>query len=280
MGIKILQLNVDRKRSSHDMLWHAAQDRKEDLLLVAEPNKKLAKEKGWFVDEWIDAAVIKVSKTLKIAEWGKGNGFVWIKTNDIVIYSCYFSPNRSCEFFDEFLSDIGRDIRHEVGHAILGGDFNAKSPMWGASREDKRGKILADWAMGKGLVVLNKGDRRTFQRGTGESFIDITLADDQLFRKILGWQVLELETLCWHNLIEYKIRLGPESCNKEYTRSIGKLDIGRCRELIRDAPEWTDGNLDIFGCLAISTRTDERGNPVYWWTAEIAECKTSTGEGS
>lgn len=47
----------------------------------------------------------------------------------------YISPNALERDLDKFLDDLGKSIR---GKELIGGDFNANSPMWGSPVEDRK----------------------------------------------------------------------------------------------------------------------------------------------
>lgn len=61
---------------------------------------------------------------------------------------------------------IVRDIKHDTPDApiIVTGDFNAKSPVWGETRRDRRGTTLVGWASEHGLCILNRGRASTCVR--------------------------------------------------------------------------------------------------------------------
>lgn len=76
-----------------ELLFQKAAKEEVDLMLVSEPNKTMARKKAWFSDEAYDACIIKRNLKLKISERGKGKGFVWIRVDNLYIYSIYVSPN-------------------------------------------------------------------------------------------------------------------------------------------------------------------------------------------
>lgn len=54
---------------------------------------------------------------------------------------------------------------------FTGGDFNAKSPEWGNTRLDARGRVLCDWCASLDLVVVNSGQHSTFIRRNSKSYL-------------------------------------------------------------------------------------------------------------
>jgi len=76
--------------------------------------------------------------------------------------SVYLSPNMGSAQYIRRLDAMEGCLRGRLllSYPILvAGDFNAKSPLWGSPRQDGRGRILADWAAGLCLCVLNTSSR-------------------------------------------------------------------------------------------------------------------------
>lgn len=203
--MKILQINLNRCRVAHDLLYHTAKEKEIDLCLVSEPNENITKEWGGHRD----AKVWIVSGDLYVGRAGSGLGHSWIETRGMNIISCYMTPNQTEEELEEILESISETIRGSREKDILiGGDFNAKSPMWGSLRTDSRGAIVTEWIAQENLTVLNWGGIPTFRRRDQESQIDLTLCTGALGSKI-NWQVLEEEeTGSDHQYIEIEIREG------------------------------------------------------------------------
>nr|CAI5858364.1 unnamed protein product [Callosobruchus analis] len=97
--IRALQINVDRGRAAMELLHKTAEDNKTNIILVAEPNRKLVK-KG-----------------------GAGEGFVWLEMQEVVIYGCYMSPNIGIERYLKFLNDLRESMRRHNKEVIVGSDF-------------------------------------------------------------------------------------------------------------------------------------------------------------
>ncbi|KAK9731771.1 Endonuclease-reverse transcriptase [Popillia japonica] len=64
------------------------------------------------------------------------------------------------------------DIKATGLDAVIAGDFNSKSPMWGSPVTDirgERGEYLMEWAAELGLNAINVGDTPTFERGASKA---------------------------------------------------------------------------------------------------------------
>lgn len=62
------------------------------------------------------------------------------------IYGVYTSPNCTEVRYEEFLRDLQEDTTGRGDSILVGGDFNAKPPLWGSPIKDRNGKILSEWA--------------------------------------------------------------------------------------------------------------------------------------
>lgn len=71
--IKVLQVNTNRSKAALDLLEHMTTEQRVDVILVAEPNKKMVKEKGWLIDKRGDTSIKIVNKTIKVKKkWRRG----------------------------------------------------------------------------------------------------------------------------------------------------------------------------------------------------------------
>lgn len=80
-------MNVDRRHAVHDVLVETEKRKKVDFSLVAEPNKTRAGKSRWYPDKRRDAAIIRVNRKVEVLEWGRGEGFVWVQTRDLRLFS-------------------------------------------------------------------------------------------------------------------------------------------------------------------------------------------------
>lgn len=59
---------------------------------------------------------------------------------------------------------------------MFAGDLNCKSRKWGCTKDNSRGRLLRDWAVGMGLRVLNRGQDPTCVRRQGTSRVEVSFA--------------------------------------------------------------------------------------------------------
>ncbi|XP_018574610.1 uncharacterized protein LOC108913533 [Anoplophora glabripennis] len=252
--LSFIQINVDRCRAAHDNLAQTTQERQIDIVLVSEPNRALASKSGWYLDSESDACIIVRNRNLKVTSWGKGKGFVWVKIDELFIYACYISPNVRRDIFEKFLQDLEEDV------------------------EDDRGAMLLEWTMVNEITISNKGDTPTFQRGASVSFIDITMAGESVSSSVENWEVLDEETFSLHRYIFFTVKYK----GKKTVRGAGPLGGGGWMSLIRENAIFNGELVSVENVVAelkeIARNTAVNistvgGNPVYWWTPELAEEK-------
>jgi len=146
---------------------------------------------------------------------GAGRGFVWVWLDDVLMYSCYCTPNCTIQEYDLFLGGLEHSISHQSrvpANLVVAGDFNAHSPEWGSVRLDSRGSMLSDLAAMLGLIVCNVGTRPTFSRANAASIIDVTLTRSLSRGRqlITGWTVLEdVFSASDHSYIEFRVSPRP-----------------------------------------------------------------------
>lgn len=267
------------------MLDHTIVEQHIDVVIVAEPNKKMVKESGWMVDSEMDTAIGITNKNLKTHRRGEIAGFSWIETEGgLLMGSCYYTPNNTTEGFEDYLQNIRNLIRSlRPRKCIVAGDFNAKSHAWDTQREDERGVLLEEWLAELDLFVVNTPDVHTFARDTQVSVIDITARSEGV--SVIGWRVSEEENLSDHRTILYKVSTGRQQEGQRIHERAGwfiresrmcsfveKLNnkIGGTRNA------YTAGELQdamVQSCNSVFTRKGSgrrKRTMAYWWNEEIA----------
>jgi hypothetical protein len=101
------------------------------------------------------------------------------------------------------------------------GEFNAKHTDWGCPKNDRRGEILTVLIDAMGLVIYNRGNASTFNRGI---IIDLKIATLRTAQKTSKWKVLDEESLRDHFYLSFNIDSG--SPTRETPRAT-RIDIQR-----------------------------------------------------
>ena len=212
----------------------------------------------------------------------------------MVVYSCYISPNVDLRAVTRYMAMLSRDMRRHCKPMIVAGDFNAKSTGWGSPKDDRRGTLVAEWAIQEGLTVANEGDKPTFVRGAQSSHIDLTSYKENGSVIIEDWGVLEEETLGCHQLIRYAVvskggRGRAAKAEEKLTSRGWHLDedtLGSFKESLKRRLEEAkaDGKADADGIIKCvvkasnETLRQRKANrygkrPMYWWNKKIAEAR-------
>lgn len=180
--IHFLQINLHCSKAAQDLMYQSAAEDEIDYIFASEYNAVGAQH--WYPDSSGKAAILCHQNRL-INNAGQGeNGFRWVESEGITLYSCYWSPNTTFQEYERFLTRLERSVRAKNTEVVIAGDFNAWHTSWGSRSSNKRGEALMDLATSLGLVIYNRGNSPTFQRGNSESVVDITLASPGLAANI------------------------------------------------------------------------------------------------
>ncbi|CAH1384896.1 unnamed protein product, partial [Tenebrio molitor] len=282
------QTNLNRSRAAMNLFYKTVEDRGISIAVISEPNKKMVQNLPSVIEECCDVAVIVIDRNVQVHKCDSTKCFVCCHVEDIVIYGCYISPNIELSEFKIHIRDLMLDIRRAADRdVIVCGDFNAKSHLWGSPIEDERGAIIVEWLAAEDLVVMNEGGVPTFERGGSSSFIDITMANGVMSRRIQKWTVTAEENLSDHKNIEIDI-LKKKSEREEPQAGNGarwKYEPSRMPRLLSRLGQNYDkeksGRTPVEAFMtALKNATSEtlmkahtgkhRRKPVYWWNDEIA----------
>ncbi|XP_057666774.1 uncharacterized protein LOC130900280 [Diorhabda carinulata] len=172
---RVLQINVGRARLAHDLTHVKAAELEADLLVVAEPNKKLTEGCGWVQDKSKDVAVFFRNRDVGVRKIIRESGYIVVELNsEIAIVACYISPNIPViEYRKKVKNKVNAAIKQR--NYLIVGDISAKSSQWGSPINDERGDLWDDWMAQLNIICINNG-KPTFLRGASRSHIDVTLA--------------------------------------------------------------------------------------------------------
>ncbi|KAJ0177461.1 hypothetical protein K1T71_007470 [Dendrolimus kikuchii] len=251
MAILVVQGNLNHCATAQDLLVQSMAQWGIQLAVVAEPYY-VPPRSDWAGD--LDGSVAIIVRTAAacppLAGVVKGQGYVAATIGEMVVLGGYFSPNRRLADFEGWIEEVGTVVARSRPRPVLVlGDFNAKSVAWGSPRTCARGEALEEWAIEKGLVVLNRGSVHTCVRQQGGSIVDVTFASPELARRVRDWRVVTgVETLSDHRYIRFSVSArNPNPPSRE-------SPVGDCprwalqklnRELFREAlivAAWASGS--------------------------------------
>lgn len=203
--MKLIQLNVNRSKASHDNIHQIMCEQNIDIILGQEPNREIAKKHH--SDENLDSFIWANNKSLT-TNIHIGTGYISaLLSEDTEIYSCYFSSNKPTVEFEDFLANLTGSLKQsKYKNKLVCGDFNCRSVMFGATNTDKKGKIIEEWLALNELVPVNQGIIPTFRNRNGSSWVDLTMATSNLYNQIKNWTIKEdWESMSPHRIIYFEI---------------------------------------------------------------------------
>lgn len=295
--VKFIQANLNHCSAAQDLLLQDVLEENIHVAFISEP-LSVPDSPAWIAD-----------KTKKAAIWWnctrcelpcvlvkRSDGFVIVRMGDIILVSCYITPNCAWRAYVEYLERIRDTLEEFSGLRILiGGDFNARSTVWGDRRTNGRGELMLDIMSELDLRVLNVGNAPTCVRAQGSSIVDTTWASPGLLSAISGWRVdTDGECLSDHRRIRFEIDFKPD-VRREDRRSLfpkwalGSFEpdyfaaacevvmwLGRGREMA-DSVNDEANNLRADLTMASDTAA-RRSKPIdrrtaYWWTGDIGRLR-------
>ncbi|XP_026727799.1 uncharacterized protein LOC113493949 [Trichoplusia ni] len=302
MDLHVLQANINHSARAQDLLMQSMAEWLINIAIVAEPYYVPPRD-NWAGDEEGLVALIS-SGSPPMENKSRGRGFVASHVGDLLVVGVYFSPNRQLAEFEEFLGRLGTFVGSNRSRpVVIAGDFNAKSTAWGSPVTSARGRLVEEWALELGLVLLNRGSVQTCVRHNGGSIVDLSFASPVIGRRISDWRVVEgSETLSDHRYIRFSVctNSSPSHTQRRATESgegprwavkkLNREDLEEAAIVLGWATPVHSASIDIDEeamqfrqalthlCDAAMPRIRYRGpvkRQVYWWSQEIAELRRS-----
>jgi len=220
--------------------------------------------------------------------------WVGIRLKDILIISCYLSPNEGMIRFKQSLKSSKNVIRGNPDKVLLCGDLNARSVSWGCNTGDARGALLESWISELDLIVLNRGKVSTCVRPQDSSVVDLSVSSHWVSRCVEDWHVEDTaETLSDHAYVLFLLDTGVGGTRRgvKYPRwNLKSLDTELFKEVINwcfecyDSTAVYDGTKKASWLSSTITRATDcaakrsSGNGLakskYWWSQEIADARS------
>lgn len=286
-ALRILQTNLGRARVAHDIAMSVSRDPQGgvDILVVAEPNRKITGVTDWLRDLDGDVAVYCVNKHVGVKGVTKGHGCLRIEFGEVDMTACYVSPNLRAEEYRRRVDEVMEIARNGPGRGyIILGDLNAKSGLWGSPSSDWKGQYWEGWVSECDLVIHNWGNVPTFVRGVSESYIDVTLSSENAAGRVRGWRVLEqVENLSYHRYIRFEVDVGVPNRAERENKIWGKpyrdpRILSACLGMLKESVEGCPERLSKILSEAQTAAEDERESgrrrwKPYWWNEEISELR-------
>ncbi|XP_066261184.1 uncharacterized protein [Euwallacea similis] len=238
--MKFAQLNFNRCSAAHDLMEKLVEEEGIDFVLGCEPN--LGKGRKEICDDNCDS-FLGIRGKQAVMECFQGKGFVGIELKTMIIISCYYSPNGTMEAYEEMLDAMTERIRGSRKEVLVGGDLNAKTPVFGLLASNRRGIMLEGWMATNRLVAINRGPVPTFSTSRGNSVIDVTMGTEAIAREVGFWKVeVEREMLSDHRAIIFEVGGSIASMEKgKVTRQRWRFTKGAMERFCEEIPDMFSG---------------------------------------
>uniref|UniRef100_A0ABD2X623 Reverse transcriptase domain-containing protein n=1 Tax=Trichogramma kaykai TaxID=54128 RepID=A0ABD2X623_9HYME len=288
--MRILQLNLNHCEAAQDLLCDTISKLRIDVAILCEQYKNLAPPNTWLADAdgqaaiWVQGGIPVQERPTRVYPY-----FSWARIGGIFFFSVYAPPRLTGIEFSALLANITEEARGKRP-LVIAGDFNAWSTEWGCRATRPRAPILLDSLALLDAVLLNTGDVPTFNGRQGSSVVDLTFVSESLAPRVLSWTVSGWYTHSDHQAIVFEIEDAGTSTRPSTRQSCRwnarTLDADRFSAVVSGASvapgaaeDMASRLMDIItgACDASMSRANprRRREPVYWWTAEIADLRRS-----
>ena len=253
--LRIGQLNANGSKDVLDEVKKSTEELQLDILCLQEPYSRNGKIPSFPITAKIIsfgkqpmAAIIVLDKEITATvitqvtdEW---TVCVEIGTNigKYILVSMYFQHRHEIQPYLIKVRQICNMFTEDK--IIICADSNAKSTLWDSPRTDDRGEEMEAILMELNLEVMNQPGNPPTYRGWagGESYIDVTLTNQNASQDVLNWKVEDGITSSDHNVAWFTIggeRIETTQQN-ELRYNINKTNWIKLEGLLR-FPEITEG---------------------------------------
>lgn len=298
--ISVLQINLNHTKAANQLAAQYALQNEIDILLIQDPyvfqTGLLGFPLGWkhYPSQNKKAWIVITNPKILTTPLKTTFSSVFILINQkpflTVVGSQYIPPSDNIRLrLDEWSSNFHNDFYNS--DFLLGGDFNARSQLWGYSFEDDRGVAMIDLSFQNSLLINNTlGCPPTYHSRGRRGWPDLTLTRNHSnFFSIQDWQVLDVPTGSDHEYITFKIttktflqtshRFKTKYANHKKFHKNLKPSIPYLLDLLNNV--LTTEDLDNFtleliseiqkACkLSYKIKTFPKTKPFVWWNPTLA----------
>ncbi|CAB0040699.1 unnamed protein product [Trichogramma brassicae] len=288
--MRILQLNLNHCEAAQDLLCDTISKLRIDAAILCEQYKNLAPPNTWLADVdgqaaiWVHIGIPVQERPTRVHPY-----FAWARIGGIFFFSVYAPPRLFEREFSALLANITEEASGRRP-LVIAGDFNAWSTEWGCRETRPRASILLHSLALLDAVLLNTGDVPTSNGRQSSFIVDLTFVCETLTPRVLLWTVSGLYTHSDHQAIVFEIEDDGASSRPSTRRSCRwnarTLDVDRFSAVVssasvapRTAEDMASSLMSVIigACDASMSKANprRRREPVYWWTAEIADLRRS-----
>lgn len=160
------------------------------------------------------------------------------------------------------ISHHGEIQRHPIPTLIFW-DFNAKNHIWGGLRTYDRGESTGEFILTNDIIALiDPKSSPTFSSTNGNSWIDLTLITNDMFKKVHSWEVLNENSSSNHNYILIKLFEDHKTQRKKLADWY-KRHYRNVKETTRRNPWWSpELEMERKRTRALRRRYQQCNNPL------------------
>jgi hypothetical protein len=97
-------------------------------------------------------------------------------------------------------------LNYSKGQGLLiPADSNARSKTWYDKITNQRGKVLEDFLTIYNLYIVNDKSEPTFETTRGSSYVDLTIVNNQLLRRVTDWTCGIQGSCSDHNILTFNL---------------------------------------------------------------------------
>jgi hypothetical protein len=157
---------------------------------------------------------------------------VWcvLKYCDKTIHLCsaYLPPDPTTKYPEVILDSISATINKlKPKYFLIGSDTNGKSSLWKNRINNRRGHMIIEFMAQNHLYLINNSSKPTYLSSCGESIIDRTLCNYNLFKNVNEWKVEDIETNSDHCYITYSITFDTQTIRTQNSHHIDYYPLKR-----------------------------------------------------
>jgi hypothetical protein len=117
--------------------------------------------------------------------------------------SCYFDITEDIEIN---ISKTEQILNYSKGQGLLiAVDSNARSRTWYYTITNQRGKVLEEFLTIHNLYIVNDRSEPTFETTRGSSYVDLTIVNNQLLRRVTDWTCGIQESCSDHKILTFNL---------------------------------------------------------------------------
>jgi hypothetical protein len=150
---------------------------------------------------------------------------------DCIVAEISYRNNKfyGASLYFDILEDIEINIRntekilnYSKGQGLLiAADCNARSETWYDTMTNQRGKALEDFITIQHLNIVNVRSEPTFETTRGSSYVDLTIVNNQLLRRVTDWTCGIQESCSDHKILTFSLGMARRDTTFNNTDNAG-----------------------------------------------------------